>query len=120
MQPDNYGPQFRTFTMRQVSRMTSGDYGAPMSELGQYRDVMTAYHSGNKRVSETADDIRAGADIPPIQVVAGRAAPIVNDGHHRFLAHQEAGKVKIRARIPAGDYAHVMNQVGRYTPPEER
>jgi uncharacterized ParB-like nuclease family protein len=53
-------------------------------------------------VAEYAEDMKAGADFPPVRVVSDGAAYWLIDGFHRYYAHLRLGRTRIRAEVTTG------------------
>jgi ParB-like chromosome segregation protein Spo0J len=53
-------------------------------------------------VAEYAEDMKAGAEFPPVRVVSDGAAHWLVDGFHRYYAHRKLGRTQIRAEVTTG------------------
>jgi uncharacterized ParB-like nuclease family protein len=53
-------------------------------------------------VAEYAEDMKAGAEFPPVRVVSDGAAYWLVDGFHRYYAHRKLGRTQIRAEVTTG------------------
>jgi hypothetical protein len=53
-------------------------------------------------VAEYAEDMKTGAEFPPIRVVTDGAAHWLVDGFHRYYAHRKLGRTQIRAEVTTG------------------
>ena len=129
---DHLGPQF--LTVRQVGRLTSGDWDVPMRQviphptMGKDGRLSTIGHPGSSGGSRSysmehlTNDIAAHGVREPIGIETQRHGEVdVYEGHHRYVAARQAGAKRIPVSYyPGHDQGRpkqVSHAIARYTPP---
>ena len=73
-----------------------------INEIAAKVDIQSRAELDDKLIKEYADDIKLGAEFPPVDVFYDGTYYFLTDGFHRHEAHKLAGKKTIKANIHKG------------------
>jgi hypothetical protein len=111
--PDRY--REINLSTKQVGRMRSGDFGKEVNRITNF-DVGRTRDTG-ETIPEFSSRLKKEGLHSPVEIgFTYRGAALLN-GHHRYLAANQAGIKKMKGIVHKDDYQDVVHFKAKYTPP---
>ena len=79
-----------------------------VEEIDISKGIQCRVRHCDKTIAEFAEQMRGGAEFPPITIFEVDGRRVLTDGHHRLLAARKAGLKSISANVHAGTYKEAL------------